>query len=135
MAPNTEGKKVRRSIHDRRIYYICPKCGKPIEFLKKSHGRSLCRKCGQRLLWDGLDEMPVVKILAQDSGEAEYWLERYESMNGTLYGIDLSAWVKERRPYPTVMFFVFPETKMYSQFIRLASKENALAKGESPGDA
>lgn len=120
-------KQIRRSILDRRIFYNCPKCGKPLLFKRLIHEKK-CSVCGQRLEWGDLDGMQSVYILARDSSEAAYWAEKYREINGTVYGIDIEKWRLGLKEFPTILFFSFPESKEYGRFMRIASKEAKIMK-------
>lgn len=120
-------KKVRRSFFDRRICYICPKCGKPLQF-RRITGFGKCLKCGQRLDWCDFDEMKSVYIRADDSGEAAYWAEAYEKISGTTYGINIEKWRLSLSDFPKILFFPFPEGKDYGRFMRLAAKDAKIVK-------
>ena len=112
---------------DRRIFYVCPKCGKALRFRKTRDDRK-CTQCGQRLDWVEWDEMKSVYILAQDSGEAAYWAERYEETAGTTFGIDIEKWRLSLKEFPVTLFFPFLESKAYGRFARLAAKEAKIVK-------
>ena len=121
-------KKVRRTILGRRILYICPKCGKPLQFKKKLHAKK-CSGCSQALDWGDYGDMQSVYIQAADSGEAAYWAEKYEEYNGTVYGIDIDTWrLSLKGGFPKILFFPFPEGKDYGRFMRLAAKEATIIK-------
>lgn len=115
-------KTVRRSILGHRIFYICPKCGKILEFRKKKNV-SACKRCGQKLDWSGYEDMQAVYILAEDPEEAAYWAGQYEYFNGTTYDIDVDQWRLIRKEYPRILYFPFPEGKDYGRFMRKAAKE------------
>lgn len=129
---NTESGKVRRSILGHRIFYNCPKCGKVLEFGKRNRGWGKCLKCGQKLDWSGLEDIPSVYLKVNNAEEAEYWIGQYETMNGTLYDFSTNSFLKSRRRWPAVLYFPFPESKMYGRFVRMASKESKIVKGEKP---
>lgn len=130
---STEKKKVRRVIHEHRIVYICPKCGKPIEF-KKRLTKSTCKRCGQNLNWDDCEDISSVYLLAEDSNEAGYWASKYEEINGTTYGIDVEDWRLTRREYPVLLYFPFLSNKDYGRFMRLASKDGNVIKDICKGE-
>lgn len=124
---NTEKKAVRRSFLGTRIFYNCPKCGKPLKYKKKMH-QGLCMSCGQRLDWGEYDNMAVVWILAHNSEEAGYWAAQYEAINGDSYGLDIEKWRLKRKNYPLLLFFPFPYGKDYGRFMRKAAKEATIIK-------
>lgn len=123
-APNVDKKTVRRSVFGTRIFYNCPKCGKPLEFKKKMH-QGLCMRCGQRLDWARYDSMPAIWLEVKDADEAAYWASQYETTCKTLYGIDFEAWRLSvtRADYPMLLYFPFEDDKAYGRFMRKASKE------------
>ena len=123
-----KAKRVRRQILDGRIWYICPKCGKPLIFRKRVHGKNLCIQCGQTLDWTEVDDIPSIWIQANDAESAAFWIGKYEAMHGTLYGLDETEYLKRQKSYPTLLYFSFPDGAGYGAFMRLASKEKAVAK-------
>ena len=129
LAPNTEKKKVRRSILDGRIFYNCPKCGKIIAHRKKMH-RNLCMACGQYLDWSDYDNWACIWMKIENAEEAGYWAGQYEAANGTLYGIDYDTWrlSMTKMGYPMLLYFPFPEGKAYGRFMRKAAKEGTIIK-------
>lgn len=74
---NTQSKPIRISYWQRRIIYICPKCGKPITFRKPGMGRSLCIQCGQRLDWSPADSIQTEVVTAENATDAAIIAERY----------------------------------------------------------
>ena len=74
---NDQSKPVRLSFYERRIIYICPKCGKPLVFHKLYQGRSLCILCGQRLDWSLADQFQAETIYADNATEAAFIAEKY----------------------------------------------------------
>ena len=127
VAPNTDKRTVRRSILGTRIFYNCPKCGKPLEYKKKMH-QGLCMRCGQRLDWADVDEMPCVILMIHDADEAGYWAGQYELTCGTLYGIDYDEWRLSmvKKQYPMQLYFPFTDKKAYGRFMREASREGTV---------
>lgn len=119
---NKKPKVIRRSFIGNRIVYCCPKCGMKLSFSKKIF-HDVCEKCGQYLDWGGYDRMPAVWIEAKDSGEAGYWAEKYESVTGEVFGIDIEAFRLTRREYPVRLYFPFKNPKEYGRFSRLVAKE------------
>lgn len=124
---NCEKKKVRRSFLGTRIFYNCPKCGKPLKYKKKMH-QGLCMNCGQRLDWSDYDNMAAVWILVKDSEEAGYWASQYEAINGETYGLDVEKWRLIHKDYPLLLYFPFPYGKDYGRFMRKAAKEATIVK-------
>ena len=129
IAPNTQKKTVRRSFLGTRIFYTCPRCGKPLQYKRKMH-QGLCMNCGQRLDWSDYDDMACVWLEVHDAEEAGYWGGQYSEINGTLYGIDYEKWrlSMTRKRYPMILFFPFPYGKDYGRFMRKASKEATIIK-------
>lgn len=117
--------KVRRSFLERRIFYICPKCGKPIKSRKIRHANA-CILCGQKLDWTDCENVQSLYISVQDSGEAAYWAEAYASCTGENYGIDIDEWRLSLRKFPMLLYFPFMNPKDYGRFMRKASKEAAF---------
>ena len=91
---NSEKKKVRRSFLGTRILYNCPKCGQLLGFKKKLHS-GICMNCGQKLDWDDFDNMSCIYLKVYDADESAYWASQYETICGTLYGIDLEEYDQE----------------------------------------
>lgn len=120
-------KAIRRSVLDRRIFYLCPKCGKTLTFSKISHANK-CQKCGERLNWDGLNGMQSVYILANDGNEAAFWAEKYKEITGNSYGIDIEKWRLGLRTFPILLGFPFLEGIEYGRFMRLAAKDAKVVK-------
>lgn len=124
---NMETKKVRKSFMGRRIYYICPKCGKPIVSRKMIHS-SRCMRCGQKLDWSECENPQTVWILAHDSSEASYWAETYLEYTGETFCMDINDWRLSLREFPMLLYFPFKETKDYGRFVRKAAKEATIVK-------
>ena len=121
---NHEKKKVRRSFIGTRILYNCPKCGQLLNFKKKLHF-GICMHCGQKLDWDVFDNMACAYLKVTDADEAGYWASQYETICGTLYGIDFEEWrlSMTRKDYPMLLYFPFAFGKEYGRFMRKAAKE------------
>lgn len=124
---NSEKKTVRRSFLGTRIFYNCPKCGKPLQYKKKLH-QGICMNCGQRLDWSDFDNMSCIWLKVDNADEAGYWAAQYETINGTAYGIDVEKWRLERKSYPMLLYFPFPNAKDYGRFMRKAAKEATIIK-------
>ena len=112
---------------DRRIFYLCPKCGKTLSFTKVSHANK-CRMCGQRLDWGEMDNMQNVYIRAEDGSEASFWAEKYRELTGNDFGIDIEKWRLSLRDFPILLCFPFLESKEYGRFMRLAAKDAKVVK-------
>lgn len=132
-APNTNRKTVRRSFLGTRIFYTCPKCGKPLEYRKKMH-KNLCMRCGQYLDWGGYDRMESVYLLIENAEDAYFWAKEYAFCNGTTYEIDPDQWRLIPKTFPTLMFFPFPAGKAYGRFMREAAKEGTIVNEFEGGD-
>jgi DNA-directed RNA polymerase subunit RPC12/RpoP len=132
---NSEKRKVRRSFLGTRIIYNCPKCGQILSFKKKLHS-GICMNCGQNLDWDDFDNMACTYLRVADSDEAGYWASQYETICGTLYGIDFEEWrlSMTRKTYPMLLYFPFPFGKEYGRFMRKAAKEATIVTDFSKGE-
>ena len=125
-APNKVARPVRVRFFQRRIWYICPKCGQPIEFLKKCHGTSLCMKCGQRLDWSPVSDIHMTTFIAEDSGMAAWIAENYfrEAKIQEKDWFDLEKWrlsLSGKKDIP--LYLVFEDSKGYGRFMRIVAKE------------
>ncbi len=127
MAPNTDRKPVRRSFIGNRIFYNCPKCGKTLEFSKKTH-KNLCMRCGQYLDWSEFEKPLSIYIQAEDAEDAAYWAGLYAYYNGTSYAIDTDQWRLAKKEYPVLWYFVFEENTEYGRFMREAAKDGKILR-------
>lgn len=125
---NTQAKPVRISYWQRRIVYICPKCGKSILFRKRSMGRSLCIRCGQRLDWSPTEKIQTETIIAENATDAALIAEKYYEACGMRESewFDLTEFRKsliERDPRKpakqTELYLYFKDPKEYGRFKRL----------------
>ena len=132
-APNTDRKDVRRSFLGTRIFYTCPKCGKPLEYRRKMH-KNLCMRCGQYLNWNGYDQMESVYLRIDSAEEAYYWAKEYGRCNGMTFEIDPDQWRLIPKNYPTLLFFPFPTGKGYGRFVREAAKDGNIVKEFEGGE-
>lgn len=117
---NSAGKDVRISFYGRRIIYICPKCGKPITFTKKAMGKSLCLKCGQRLLWEPIEKLQTNVIQAEDAHQAAIIAEKYyqaNEMNESDW-FNLDEWRRSLHGKGCELYFLFKGPKEYGRFKR-----------------
>ena len=117
---NSIGKEVRISWYGRRIIYICPKCGKPVTFSRKYLGKSLCMKCGQRLLWDPVERIQTDIYEAKDPVEAAQAAEKYYAANGMdeREWFNLDEWRRSLRGKGCELYFLFKGPKEYGRFKR-----------------
>ena len=119
---------VRVRTMNRRYHYICPKCGRPIEF-KKRVTNHLCLRCGQKLDWDGTEKQISEIVTASDSSEALCIAERYFATNQMAEKdwFDLEDWRKSLRGR-TELFLIFKNEKAHGEFMRWAGKERITVK-------
>ena len=118
-------KLVRRSILGNRIFYNCPKCGKPIEYRLKKH-KYHCMHCGQELDWNNnYDNMSVAIIWVDNAEDAYFWAKQYAFYNGDTYELDPDQWRLLDKRYPLILYFPFPEGKAYGRFVREATMQGA----------
>lgn len=128
---NDQAKKVIVSFQKPRIFYICPKCKEPIEFLKKIHGNSLCLKCGQRLDWGPVHDISAETIDATDTDEAAWLAKLYyetESIDEK-DRIDIDEWRHELRGDGAELYFIFKNNKAHGKFMRKYAKEGPIYDG------
>lgn len=126
-APNSKLRPVRICYFGRRIIYICPKCGKPIAFRKKSMGKSLCLLCGQRLDWTPLDQIQTEIVTAENSTDAAIIAEKYykacDMTEKDWFNLDeFRRSLTERDPRKpakeTELYLYFKNPKEYGRFKR-----------------
>ena len=119
---NTKDKPIRISYWQRRIIYICPKCGKPITFRKRSMGKSLCVGCGQRLDWSPAEKFQAEIITAQDAADAAIIAEEYYQACGLEEKdwFNLSEFRKSLvRKEGIDLYLFFRDPKEYGRFKRI----------------
>lgn len=125
---NDKSKPIRMTYYGRRIFYICPKCGKPITFRRRMVGKSLCLKCGQKLDWAPADQIRTEMIAAEDAMDAasiaeDYYqacgLEEKDWFNLDAFRKSLTQKIPrgEKREIELYLFFKGP--KEYGRFKRL----------------
>ena len=128
---NDQAKKVQIRFEYPRIIYICPKCRKRIEFLKKIHGNSLCMKCGQRLDWGPVHDISTETIQATDADEAA-WLAKLYYETGIIDEkdrMDIDDWRHELRGEGAELYFLFRDNKAHGKFMRRYAKEAPIYDG------
>ena len=115
-------KPVRIAYWQRRIVYICPKCGKPLVFRKVRFGTKRCALCGQDLDWSPTDKIQTETVTAEDATDAAIIAERYFQA----CGIEESEWFnldEFRRSLSrrgrTELYLYFKDPKEYGRFKRL----------------
>lgn len=118
---NDQSKPVRIFYLGKRIFYHCPKCGKPLIFRKLYQGKSLCILCGQRLDWSPVESFQSEIVQAKDSVEAATIAERYYDACGMnekdWYNLsELRKSLIGKGPIDLYLFFRSP--KEYGQFKR-----------------
>lgn len=118
---NNVGKEVEVVFQGRRIAYICPKCRKPVLFGKKYIGRSLCMRCGQRLLWGKADNLKVEILEKETSVDAAISAERYFEACGMKESewFNLDDWRRSLRGKGCSLYLLFKGPKEYGRFKRL----------------
>lgn len=129
---NTQTKPVRICFFERRIIYICPKCGKPITFQKRSMGKNLCLKCGQRLDWTPAQKFQTEILIAENAVDAAIIAEKYYTACGLMEKdwFELNAFRKsliEMNPKKpareTELYLFFKDPKEYGRFKRLRGEK------------
>ena len=128
---NDQAKKVKIQLDGNLIRYICPKCHKPIEFLKKYHGTSLCMKCGQRLDWSPVHDICSETIQATDADEAAWLGNLYYQLSPVpgLKPIDIDEWRHDLRSEGAELYFLFMNNKSHGAFMRKYAKEAPIYDG------
>ena len=125
---NDQAKPIRISYWQRRIIYICPKCGKPVAFGKLSVGRSLCIRCGQRLDWSPVEKIHTEMLTAENATDAAIVAERYFNACGMeekdWFNLDdFRRSLTERDPRKpakkTELYLYFKDPKEYGRFKRM----------------
>ena len=125
---NDKSKPIRITYYGRRIFYICPKCGKPITFRKRMMGKSLCLKCGQKLDWSPAGQIQTEMVTAESEEEANQIAEMYCEACGEQMGEWFSPAGFERRiaeryrrdpKTETELYLFFKGPKEYGRFKRL----------------
>lgn len=128
---NENAKPVRIKLDGRKIYYICPKCRKTIQFHKKAHGNSLCMRCGQRLDWSPVHDISSEIIKAADSDEVAWLAKIYY----TACGMNEDDWITldelrhSLRGDGAELYFLFLNKKAHGAFMRKISKEGIIYDG------
>lgn len=120
-APNTSAKPIRIVYHERRIIYICPKCGKPIKF-KRGIGNSLCIRCGQRLDWEPLKAIQTDILQVENGIEAAEIAEKYYEANEMQEKdwINLDEIRRSLRNQSCELYLLFKGPKEYGRFKRIS---------------
>ena len=118
---NDQSKPVRISYLGKRIFYHCPKCGKPLVFRKLYQGKSLCVLCGQRLDWSPVESLLAEVVPAEDSVAAAIIAEKYYNA----CGMDEKDWrnLNDFRKSligngPVDLYLFFRNPKEYGRFKR-----------------
>lgn len=118
-----------QKISENRISYYCPKCKKPLILKKKRRNSSntFCKYCDQQIYVESGSGVGCVTAIARNLEEARYLFDLYKELNGTAYKISIEEWLKKDRAYPLELYFVFPDHKNYSKFVKRATQINGLA--------
>ena len=124
-------KPVQLRLEGRILHYICPKCKQPIEFKRLYHGKSLCRKCGQRLDWSPVDNLYFETVQAADSDEAAWIAKEYYRTNEMKEEdwIDITEMRNSLRGQGAELYLVFGNKKNHGKFMRSYAKEGIIHDG------
>lgn len=117
-----------QKISENRILYYCPRC-KELLIPKRKRKNSLntyCAHCGEPIYTDFEFGMGYVTAIAKNLEEARYLFDLYKELNGTSYKININEWIKRTKEYPLELYFVFPDHKNYSKFVKRACKTDGL---------